>query len=72
MSNKNNVVVKRQGLGLGTILTIIFVVLKLVGVIEWSWVWVLSPIWITVALSFVLLLIGLLLVVIAAIIENKN
>lgn len=27
-------------------LTIVFIVLKLVGVIAWSWVWVLSPLWI--------------------------
>lgn len=35
---------------LGIILGIIFIVLKLVGIINWSWLWVLSPIWI----SFVL------------------
>ena len=29
------------------ILTIVFITLKLTGVIAWSWVWVLSPIWIT-------------------------
>lgn len=28
-------------------LTIAFIVLKLVGVIDWSWLWVLSPIWLT-------------------------
>ena len=26
-------------------LTLIFVVLKLVGVIKWSWLWVLAPMW---------------------------
>lgn len=35
---------------LGIILGIIFIALKLVGIINWSWLWVLSPIWI----SFVL------------------
>ena len=28
------------------LLTIVFIVLKLCGVISWSWLWVLSPIWI--------------------------
>lgn len=30
------------------VLTLIFVTLKLVGVITWSWWWVLSPIWLPV------------------------
>ena len=25
---------------------IVFIILKLIGVVNWSWVWVLSPIWI--------------------------
>ncbi len=72
MSNENKPVVKKQGLGLGTVLTIIFVVLKLVGVIDWSWVWVLAPFWITVAISLVFSLIALLIVAIAAIIVSKD
>ena len=36
--------------GIGTLLTIAFIVLKLCGVIAWSWVWVLAPLWISVAL----------------------
>lgn len=36
------------GPSIWTILGIIFVVLKLVGVINWSWVWVLSPFWIPI------------------------
>lgn len=31
-------------------LTLIFVVLKLVGVIKWSWLWVLVPMWAPTAL----------------------
>lgn len=31
------------GVGITTVVTIIFVVLKLVGAIDWSWWWVLSP-----------------------------
>lgn len=34
-------------------LTLIFVTLKLIGTIDWSWWWVLSPIWITIIVAFV-------------------
>lgn len=36
------------GVGFASLLTIAFIVLKLTGVIHWSWWWVLSPIWISV------------------------
>jgi hypothetical protein len=71
-NNENKTVVKKQGLGLGTVLTIIFVVLKLVGVIDWAWVWVLAPFWISVAISLVFSLIALLIVAIAAIVVGKD
>lgn len=38
-------------IGLSTIITIIFIVLKLCGVITWAWVWVFSPMWGTAALA---------------------
>ena len=34
------------GIGLFGVLGIIFIVLKLLGYITWSWIWVLAPIWI--------------------------
>lgn len=43
----------KTGLGVFNVLLIVFVVLKLVGVIEWNWWWVLSPIWIVVLLVLV-------------------
>lgn len=43
-----------NGLGLGTTLAIVFTVLKLCGVINWSWWWVLLPVWGPVALAVVL------------------
>lgn len=39
-------------------LTIVFIVLRLCNVIEWSWVWVLAPTWIPVSLGIILLTIG--------------
>jgi len=36
------------------ILFIIFLILKLTGVINWSWWWVTSPLWIGVAIAVVI------------------
>ena len=55
MDNKTTVTV--QGIGFSGLLTIVFIVLKLIGVINWSWIWVLSPIWISAALAFLLIII---------------
>ena len=55
----NKVVV--QGPGLGTLLVVAFVVLKLTGVIAWPWIWVLAPIWIGAVLA-VLMMVAILLV----------
>lgn len=46
------------GLGFVGALTITFIVLKLCGVVSWSWWWVLSPAWISFAVTVVLLLAG--------------
>jgi hypothetical protein len=43
------------GIGFTGALTLLFVGLKLGNVIEWSWWWVLSPLWITLAFVAVLL-----------------
>jgi len=44
------------GIGFAGLLTIVFIVLKLTGFIGWSWIWVLSPLWIgfLVAISVIL------------------
>ena len=34
-------------------LTIVFIVLKLCGVIAWSWWWILSPIWIVLVIAII-------------------
>ena len=38
------------GMSFSAVLTLIFVVLKLCKVIDWSWWWVLSPLWISTIL----------------------
>ena len=44
------------GIGFGSLLLLTFIILKLVGVIDWSWWWVLSPIWIPVVLLMAVLI----------------
>lgn len=46
-----------SGIGLGTILFVVFLVLKLCGVIDWSWWWVTAPIWIPVAFCLLIIII---------------
>ena len=48
----------RAGLGVADILLIIFIVLKLCGLISWSWVWVLSPLWISIILIIIVALLS--------------
>lgn len=42
-----------SGIGFAGLLTIVFIVLKLTGVISWSWLWVLSPLWISFLVGLV-------------------
>lgn len=47
MSSSSN---SNGGVGFVGLLTLLFIGLKLVGIIDWSWWWVLSPVWICVLL----------------------
>lgn len=49
---KMDMVPPPRGLSLTDVLTLIFVVLKLAGLVSWSWFWVLSPLWIQWVLVF--------------------
>ena len=40
-----------RGTSLPTLLTVLFIALKLCGIIDWSWWWVLSPIPITIGIA---------------------
>ena len=56
---------KKSGMGLLEILLIVFVILKLVGTIDWSWWWVLSPLLIPIGLLIVVLIVfGIISVII--------
>ena len=44
-----------NGIGFGTVLFLVFLVLKLTDNIDWSWWWVTSPLWIPLTLSIVVM-----------------
>lgn len=48
------------GIGFTGLLAIVFITLKLLDVISWSWVWVLLPLWIPLAIVLAILLIALI------------
>ena len=66
MDNKNNTT--SGGIGVTGLLTIVFIVLKLLNVIKWSWWWVLSPIWISFGIALVVIFIP----IVAAIVGSKK
>lgn len=43
-----------NGISFSGLLAIAFIVLKLTGVIDWKWVWILAPIWATVLIALVM------------------
>lgn len=47
-------------IGFCDLLAVLFIALKLCKVISWSWLWVLSPIWIPFAIAAVLCIIILI------------
>ena len=60
MSNNSNTSTS-GGIGFAGLLGIVFIVLKLCHVIEWSWWWVLAPFWIPfgiVIICFLIYIIG--------------
>lgn len=48
----------KKGLTFTSALTLLFIALKLLHKIEWSWVWVLSPMWISFVLAVILVLVS--------------
>ena len=48
-----------SGIGLLGLLTIVFITLKLLGKIDWSWWWVLSPLWMIIPIILVIIFVWL-------------
>jgi len=72
----NNNSSSSSGMGCGgffaALLTVAFVVLKLCDVIDWSWWWVLSPLWITAGASLLIIAIVAIVTLIAHKVSNNK
>jgi len=51
MSSKSS----SSGLGILDVVAVVFIILKLIGVINWRWVWVLSPIWLQLIILLIVI-----------------
>lgn len=53
---------KSNGITFCGLLAVAFIVLKLTGVISWSWLWVLGPLWVPLIVGFLLFAAGVLFI----------
>lgn len=60
MNNTNNTN-NSKGIGFVGLLTIAFIVLRLANIITWSWLWVLSPLWIYAIAKVILIIIWVII-----------
>jgi hypothetical protein len=66
--NRNNTTA--GGIGFCGLLAVAFIVLKLTGVINWSWLWVLAPIWIPTAITLAITLAIIVIVIVAILVRD--
>ena len=62
----------KSGIGFTGLLQLAFIILKLCHVIDWSWWWVLSPIWICVGIALVAILVCVTIGAVKAIKKKLN
>ena len=54
---------RSSGVGFSSLLALLFIALKFTGVVTWSWLWVLAPIWIPfVIVVFILIIVGIVII----------
>lgn len=70
MSNSKTVVVQKGGIGFMGALFLIFLVLKLTHVIDWSWWWVTAPLWGPLVVCVSIFLIAFVILISAAILTG--
>ncbi len=72
MSNNSKSTAVSYGIGFPGALFITFLVLKLTHVIDWSWWWIFSPIWIDIAIAVLIVIIVLISLAVTAIKMGLN
>lgn len=75
MNDKKTVRVS-SGVSLSTVVFIVFLILKLTNVIDWSWWWVTAPIWMPlaalIAICIVLFIVGVFIGIARGIVKSKK
>jgi ABC-type antimicrobial peptide transport system permease subunit len=61
-----------MNVGFFGLLGLLFIGLKLMGYLAWSWVWVLAPLWIPLALIALVILVGGIAGVLSAYADSKQ
>jgi uncharacterized membrane protein YraQ (UPF0718 family) len=62
-----------SGISFTGALLLIFITLKLTNIIDWSWWWVLGPIWIPLLLAGLVILIAIIIgIIIELVFKQKN
>ena len=70
-NNKSTASTTGGGIGFTGLLTIAFIILKLCNVINWSWWWVLSPLWISTGLALTILIIIFIVLIVSCTVEER-
>ena len=53
-------------------LFLVFFALKLCGVIDWPWIWVLAPLWIPLGLAIIIFIAALMYIGVSNLISNRR
>lgn len=70
MKNKSGNSGAGTGIGFVGLLQIAFIVLKLCKTINWSWLWVMSPLWISILIIIAVVSVMILTILIVDIVEK--
>ncbi len=61
-----------NGLSFGSVLCLIFITLKLTGLINWPWLWVLSPLWIGLLVVLLIIIISIIVFIVKETIKERR
>ena len=68
--SEEKTVIRFGGINFSSLLTVLFIGLKLSGIITWSWLWVLSPLWIPLGIVTGLFILAGILFILANVIDK--
>lgn len=69
MKSSEKIVVTSSGMSLSSLLFVLFLALKLTGVIAWSWWWVFAPLWAPLAICLAVLTVVLVIMGVIALVS---